>query len=278
MSKGSVKINRLGGQGLVRYPVAGEIDFLYVASVTKDPKWNLGDGIELADGRRFRYCKAGAAGVVPETGAVTTLKTITVAVAPAQAVGAGAVGNHKVTLTVASGDGAAGTGLLAEDELKGGTVVIGNGSAQHPQMRGILGNTAVAAPGGVCTLTLDAALTIAVTVNTTTIETLCNPYATVVLTNDASYQTFIGVPCVVATVGQYFWLQTKGKCWITSDTHTCDQAYDRDIYFVGNGSVVSGYDVPYTSSHPLMYQKAGVAVDVSGSSASNAPMVNLQLE
>ena len=49
------------------------------------------------------------------------------------------------------------------------------------------------------------------------------------------------------------------------------------MYFQVNGSLVSGYDVTYTASHPLMFQFAGYAIDASGSGASNAPFVDLQL-
>jgi hypothetical protein len=170
------------------------------------------------------------------------------------------------------------TGVLSKDEMRGGYIVVGNGNAQHPQMRQIVGHAALATAGGSLTLQLDAALITAVTPATTTIEFMENPFYN--LKADGSgggYVTFVGIPAVRATTGQYFWVQTWGPCWITSNSNTCDKADDREIYFVDNGSVVSGYDVTYTSSHPLMFQKAGVALDMSGSSASNAPMVLLQL-
>jgi hypothetical protein len=88
--------------------------------------------------------------------------------------------------------------------------------------------------------------------------------------------TFVGVPAVGATSGQYFWVQTWGPAWITSNSNTCDSANDRNIFFVANGSVVSGGDITHTTDHPI-FQQAGVALDMSGSSASNAPFVLLQI-
>jgi hypothetical protein len=87
------------------------------------------------------------------------------------------------------------------------------------------------------------------------------------------YVTFVGMAAANATSGQYFWVQTWGPCWITSDGNTCNGEGDRTIYFVNNGSVVSGADVTIESG----YQMAGVALDTSSSGSSNAPMVLLQI-
>ena len=46
---------------------------------------------------------------------------------------------------------------------------------------------------------------------------------------------------------------------------------DRDLVWVGNGSIVSANDVVLESGH----QKAGVALDMSGSGSSNAPFCYL---
>ncbi len=235
----------------------------------------LGMKRTYADGRIFRYVK-GRTALEPEFGACYAAKTITVAVAPTQATGAGTAADMKVTMTVASGDGLAGNGAVAADELVGGYVVIGNGSGQHPQNRRITANTAVSAGGGACTLTLDEALDQTVSVGVTTIETLMNPW---ILSDgnvtSSSYVTFRGMPARRLTINYYGFIQTAGPCWITSDGNTCDSAGDRQIYFVANGSVVSGNDV--TSDINLL-QLAGHAIDMSGSGASNAPFVNLCLE
>lgn len=268
-----VKSNYVAETGYVRKVDTGGWDFLYRASSVKDERYNVGDRVVLPDGRVFRY--AFAAGTCnPEVGAYKAKKTNTVAVAPAQATGAGAVGSRTVTVTIDTEIGELATGVLTENELAGGYVVIGNGADQHPQMRMIVSHPALATTGGSLTLTLDAALITAVTVGTTTIELMESPFYN--LKADMSggdYVTFVGIPAAVATDNQYFWVQTWGPCWITSDGNTCDSARDRTIVFVGNGSVVSSNDQTMESG----FQVAGVALDMSGSGASNAPMVLLQI-
>lgn len=273
MSDFIVKTVELSGAGLVRKNDAGGWDFLYSASSRKDPRFNVGDRVVLPDGRVFRYALASGT-CNPEVGAYKAKKTNTVAVAPAQASGAGAVGDHSVTVTIDTEIGVLTTGVLSENELAGGYVVIGNGSGQHPQMRMIVSHPALATAGGSLTLKLDAKLTTAVTVGTTTIELMESPFYNLKADNaGGDFVTYIGIPACVATSGQYFWVQTWGPCWITSDGNTCDSAGDRTLVFVGNGSVKSSNDITVESG----IQIAGVALDMSGNAASNAPMVLLQI-
>jgi hypothetical protein len=234
----------------------------------------LGTKMVTADGRVFRYCKARTA-LHTEFGACYAAKTITNAVAPTQASGAGTVGSSTVTMTVAATDGIAGDGVVALNELAGGYVVIGNGTSQHPQNRMIVGNTAVANGGGVCTLTLDEALDHVVTVGITNIETLMNPFilSDGNVTNNA-FATFLGMPACEMTINYYGWVQTKGICWITSDGATGAVAHDHRCYFEVNGSVKSAS----TGTAPTLSQLAGYSVDLSSNGASNAPFVNLALE
>lgn len=265
------KAVELSGAGLVRRDNAGGWDFLYEASTVKDPRFNIGDRVTLPDGRVFRYALASGT-CNPEVGAYKAKKTNTVAVAPAQASGAGAIGSHFVTVTIDTEIGVLTTGVLAENELAGGYIVVGNGSAQHPQMRQIISHPALTSAGGSLTLKLDAELVTAVTAATTTIELMESPFYCIKADNSGGqYVTYLGVPARVATSGQYFWVQTKGIAWITSDGNTCDSGLDRTIVWVGNGSVVSSNDITVESG----LQIAGVAMDMSGSGASNAPFVML---
>lgn len=265
------KAVELSGAGLVRRDNAGGWDFLYQASTVKDPRFNIGDRVTLPDGRVFRYALASGT-CNPEVGAYKPKKTNTCAVAPAQASGAGAIGNHFVTVTIDTEIGVLTTGVLAENELAGGYIVVGNGNAQHPQMRQIISHPALTSAGGSLTLKLDAELVTAVTAATTTIELMESPFYCIKADNSGGqYVTYLGVPARVATSGQYFWVQTKGIAWITSDGNTCDSGLDRTIVWVGNGSVVSSNDITVESG----LQIAGVAMDMSGSGASNAPFVML---
>jgi hypothetical protein len=285
MAQGIGRTTHVGIAGMVTrvgYD-AGPYDFLYVASTTKHPVYNVGDAVVTPDGRKFRYAYAGGT-CSTEWGAGNETKSNTNAVAPAQAtaaqvndgtgLAAGVVGSRCVSVTIASPFGYAGDGTLAADELKGGYIVIGNGSSQHPQMRLITGNPALTS-AGICRIYLDAPLTTAVTVGTTNIELIANPYYGLIGDGGGGeYVTWMGVPAVGATVGQYFWVQTKGACWVTSDGNTCDSALDRTLVWVGNGSVVSSNDITMESG----FQIAGKAIDASSSGSSNAPFINLECE
>jgi len=239
-------------------------------------------GTKFVNGDRvYHYAKASGT-VNPEVGAYKAKKTNTVAVAPTQSttvdpetgVAAGAVGSYYVTVTIDTEIGVLTTGVLSANELAGGYIVIGNGGSQHPQMCLIVSHPALATAGGSLTLKLDMPLGIVVTVGTTTIELMESPFYNLKADNSGGeYVTYIGVSACVASSGEYFWLQTWGPCWITSNSNTCNSAMDRTIVFVGNGSVVSSDDVTLESG----FQIAGVALDMSGSAESNAPMVLLQL-
>jgi len=270
-------------------PAVGEVEFELPGgtpyAVDTVQKYPLGTIIRRG-GRTFIYSKAGGV-CSTEWGAYKSKKTNTNAVAPTQAtaaaqaaaypgetLAAGAAGSCYVTVTIDTTIGVLATGVLSENELAGGYIVIGNGSAQHPQNRMIVSHPALATTGGSLTLKLDSPLTTAVTEGTTNIELMENPFNGVKADGSGGdYVTFIGMPTVCATSGQFLWVQTWGICWITSDTHTCDSARDRTIAFVGNGSVVSSNDVTMESG----FQLAGIAMDDSSSGSSNAPFVMLQI-
>ena len=59
MSKGKPIADTLGYPGQVVYDTATQMIDLYEVSVIKNPKYDIGDKIDLADGRVFRYCLSG---------------------------------------------------------------------------------------------------------------------------------------------------------------------------------------------------------------------------
>ena len=256
-----------------------------ILSPDASQKYPLGTKFVCGD-RVYRYALANGT-CTPYWGAYKAKKTNTVAVAPTQAtaaaqalaypsetLAAGAVGSYYVTVTIDTEIGVLTTGVLTANELAGGYVVIGNGSNQAPQMGYIVSHPALATAGGSLTIKIDMPLATIVTAGTTTIELMECPFYN--LKADGSggdYVTFIGIPASTVASGGYFWLQTWGVCWITSNNATCDSARDRTIVFVGNGSVESSNDETLESG----FQIAGVALDMSGDAASNAPMVYLQI-
>ncbi len=246
---------------------------------TTSQAYPLGTKFVCGD-RVYHYAKSNGT-CYPQLGAYKAKKTNTVAVAPTQATAtqpdgtiAGAVGSSYVTVTIDTEIGVLTTGVLSANELAGGYVVIGNGSAQNPQMRYIVSHPALTSAGGSLTIKLDMPLLTAVTAATTTIELMECPFYNVAADGSGGdYVSYIGVPAAYCTTGYYLWIQTWGPCWITSDGNTCDSAGDRWIVFVGNGSVVSSNDITVESG----VRPAGIALDMSGSGASNAPMVLLQI-
>ena len=192
---------------------------------------------------------------------------------PGEILASGAAGSKYVAITIDSVIGHLVTGALWANELAGGEIVIGNGSNQYPQQRTIVSHPALAA-AGTLVVKLDAPLERAVTAATTTIENMENPFNYMKADGlSDGYDSFLGMATVEAVNGQWFWLQTYGPRWITSDTHTCDSSMDRSIAFQANGSVVSSNDVTMESG----FQLAGFALDSSTNGGSNAPMVFLTL-
>ncbi len=236
--------------------------------------------------KTFVYCYAGG-NVNTEWGAYKSKKTNTVAVAPTQAtaaaqaaaypgetLAAGAAGSRYVTVTIDTHIGHLATGVLWANELAGGEIVIGNGGSQHPQQRTVISHPALTSTGGSLTLKLDAPLERAVTAATTTIELMESPFTYMKADGSGGeYVSYLGLSTVEAVNGEWFWLQTYGPRWATSNSNTCDSAMDRTIVFVGNGSVVSAADVTVENG----FQIAGYALDTSGSTESNAPMIFLTL-
>jgi hypothetical protein len=278
---GNVSYVRQGSEVVVQGDYASNWKFLYTASVVKSEKWNVGDRVVTPDGRAFRYAKAGGV-CAPEFGAYNPLPTIVNAVAPAQSViqtpiqglvvVAGTLDANVVTITKGATAGVNADGVLALDELRGGYIVVGNGANQHPQNRGIVGNPASVAGAASLDVYLDAPLTAAVTVGTTNIETMLNPYEFLKADQSATaFMTFLGLPVVSATLGQYFWVQTWGPLWVTSDNNTGKIAGGRDVLFAANGSLVS------MNATYACLQRAGVGMDSNLGAASNAPMVMLQI-
>jgi hypothetical protein len=260
----------------LKWETDGRVD-LYTPSLTQiyvpgTKHWARGN-------RRFRYGFVGTGGLQSEFGCCYPLKTIPNRVLAVQANGGSAsAGSRLLTITIgaAASDGIAGNGAIALDELIGGYITIGNGGNQHPQNRLLLGNTVNAAGATSCTVLLDYPLDTAVTPGTTNIEVLMNPYRYLTSGNvtNSDYVAFMGMPAVTCSAGYWTWIQDRGPCWGTNNNATCNSAGDRSIYFVSNGSWVSGDDESTTDN---TRQLAGFAIDMSGSGAQNAPFLDLMI-
>ena len=291
MSKGigNVEYVRQGSEVTMQGQGALNWGYLYEVSTVKNPKWNIGDRVVTPDGRSFRYAKSGAACVAGQGASFYGRTAVSYVVFPAQVApgptiwgmtdSAGKVGDNALTVTVAITDGAAGTGVIAEDELRGGYAVIYGVVADNAdiQQRGIIGNTAVAAGGGTMTLFLDASLVKTVTTSFA-IEILPNPYADLRtnLGNEEGYMGIAGLPAAyVSAASMYFWVQTWGPVWVPAGGGTPGSvAAERQMVFSACGAL-RAHSAAYATTK--QYQHAGFIMQRDSSGSGGPPFIMLQI-
>ena len=270
MAKGKAKVNYVDQEGLVRHRDSGTWDFIYTASLVKDPDWNIGDRVVLPDGREFRYARAAAACISGQgceftaTGAIYGYPIATVAAGGSQVTLANSGSTTVLTHAAA----------YAEDVFRGGYVISHDnaGGNADAQFRGILGND-YSAINGVLTLYLDGPLHKAVDTNEFT-EVFENPYAAL-QTSASSYLAVAGVPAVeVSTALMYFWVQKLGPCFVAPQSTVIEN--EIDCYWKYDGSVYdasSAYDID-TANATYSLQRAGFTMQ--GNYAGYGPMFYLQ--
>jgi len=153
-----------------------------------------------------------------------------------------------ITLTLDSTDGPTYNGLLPENYLAGGRVVVfPAGNDPENFQRTILSNTAVTVNGGTATfdVTLDAPIPIALTTSDVA-EATCSPWAAVVPNTSTKLTdnlcSVCGIPTCKATSGQFLWFQIGGIMWVSPDAACGAGASNRDVRYNGDGSVSDGDD------------------------------------
>ena len=250
--------------------LAGNSPSRSIYAIETTQRYQYGQRLITVDGRCFKYSHSvgtllsgyGAANIAPQNiGAVP----------PA----AYTAGDLKVLVTIASGDGYAGDGVVAADELAGGYFVSGHDETAAVQNRLIIGNTAVASGGGTTILTLDGPIANAQTTSGYNEVTL-NPYRYLSKGVDFEYNAFMCVPAVNAASTYNFWGQTWGPCFVVpggGDATPGDSANDRSMYFVGDGSVNGGTALTVENG----YQLAGFIIDATASGTSAMPLLMLQI-
>ena len=247
------------------YPVENG---LYTQSEFQE--FHYGTRCMTPDGRVFKYCGSKTA-LLSGFGAANYAALNIGAVLPA----AVSVGSREwIKITIASGDGYAGDGVIAEDELVGAYVVMGHGESLV-QNRMIIKNSAVASGGGTTYVKLDGAIEQIMTASSSYCEVLMNPYK-YLAKGSLEYNAFMCVPSQNVTSGYSFWGQTWGPCWITPggvDASPGDTVNDRTAYFVGDGSVNFGTALTVETG----YQLAGFCIDTTAIGTSAAPFIMLQI-
>ncbi|GAJ16011.1 unnamed protein product, partial [marine sediment metagenome] len=212
---------------------AVSIDGVYqdYEAASDDQHYTIGSRMQVDD-RVFHYARAGNTldcGLGAHIGFTQDVGFAVVTV------DVNAIGKYTLEVTVGAADGRLGTGEIPEDELEGGYIIIFPDGMGDTINRRIVGNTAVAAPGGAMTVTLDRPLTAALT-PAPHAELIASPYLDV-LEGNLDRQMIVGMPPIAATVGQYLWLQTWGPVWGVPDA-ACGVGIDNSqVVFRGNGSI-----------------------------------------
>ncbi len=269
MSKGKAIVEMVRGPGLVGHENAGEWDYIYRVSLIKDEKYDIGDRAVLPDGREYRYAKSiGICRAAQGCEFTYTGYSGYTAADVAQA-----IGDRQVSISASATHA-----IIAKDALKGGYVVLHNSvlavNAQT-QVRGIIGNDAVAVADSGCVLYLDGALTTAVVIGTTGVEVFENPYAALQLCQTPNVAC-AGVPAsYVSATLMFFWVQIKGPCFVAPQSSV--NTNDVGCGFRGDGSL-DGYN------HLIANDINGVAEETSqyagysilGNQAGNGPLFMLQ--
>jgi hypothetical protein len=262
MARGKNRTQLLGMAGTIQSDKYADWDFLYRTSTSKDPLYNVGDTVRLADRREFTYAKSAAACISGQgceftyTGyvAITTFTT------------AAAVGALSITVPAAT------HAALTADELRNGYVVIYDGTGNDIQFRGIVGNDA-SILNVAFTLYLDASLTEAVTTSSK-IEVFQNPYMAL-QTGTSTILAKAGIPAVkVSAANTYFWVQTGGFCWAAPQSGVGARG-GMGCFWKHDGSLESANTaLAVTTATNDTSQYAGHCV--TGTAAGNGPLFFLK--
>lgn len=227
----------------------------------------VGDEIKIGK-KVFTLSKSGGAMASTALGAKNGLSQ---GVAFADVASAAAAGAKEVTLTTAATDGAAGSGLIAADEFKGGEIVLFTNGSDIPQRRGITGNTARIATGSLpVTFYLDSPLTSALTTSDHG-ECMQSPYSYLLQDGEIGHPV-MGVPCVpVAAANMFFWLQTKGICFVSPQANVGVGGAGIGCYWRHDWSIDTYANIgTYVST-----QYAGKVVAESSTHTQAAPFIDL---
>lgn len=246
--------------GLVEGHVAGPSwDFIYQTSTVKHPNYNIGDRVQLPDGRVFRYAKSGAI-CQAGRGNIFYNKIGTVGIDYAVLTAAAAIGDTEIKMTAVVAQ--------TEDVLRGGIMALKLTNAADDatlQTRRIVGNSAAGA-GSECTIYLDAGLTAALT---TLSYAFCmpNPYSDIRYTDNESLSDSCSMAGMAAAyvdaANKYFWIQTWGLCVFNHQNECGRTAHGRGLVWRYDGSV-QHRDSGTSAIGGVFQQEAGFIMDNTG--------------
>jgi len=178
---------------------------LFTASATQQHA--LGRRCELADGRKFRYCKNGA--VALTSGLMVQAKPPVAELSNQVQTNYGAaVGATKFSILLTTGNG------VTANSLAGGTLIVQDGDGEANAYT-IKGNAWITSDT-VLEVELYDAIRVA-TAATSELTIIQNIYKDVIVTPTTITAVTIGVPNCDVAANYYFWAQTAGLCPMVVD-------------------------------------------------------------
>lgn len=258
---------RLGGAGIVQGVSRGMHDFLYRVSTVKDPKWNIGDEVEIGGGRKAVYAKStGANALYASHGCEFSLTGLVSYTAFATS---HVVGSTQITIPAAT------HAALVEDELAGGFVIIFDGASDYYTTTRMITGNAASASGAAITVYLDGELSYAITSGTSACEVYRNPYSAIVVASDAA-KPKAGCPMAYVPASEsYFWILKEGICWVAPQSTVGNDHGGVGICWRHDGSI-EGTETALGGTVPAGDGSQIAGYCISGSQAGNGPLIVLK--
>lgn len=176
-------------------------------TISSTQEHELGIKARTADGRIYRYAKAGSTALA--AGKITIAADV-VGNHEDIAVNTFAIDDKEVTVTL-------GATLATENQYAGGYCIITDDTGEGIAYL-ISGHLAADASADLI-LTLDEPIKVAAVANTT-VTLVANPYNAVIVSDGTISDVATGVPNVAVTASYYFWSQTGGVCTTLVDETT----------------------------------------------------------
>ena len=241
----------------------GAEQLLYELDTTQN--YDVGAREALPDGTEFRYCKStGATTLKPNVGCChsdTGFLAYT-------AFGVSAViGDKEITIPAAT------HAAVAKDALRGGYVVVFDGSSGDDVTYEIAGNDASLADVAF-KVTLTSKIGVTITAATDACEVYSNPWGAIVY--GSAVLPFAGVPAkTVTATASYFWCQTKGPKFVSSQSGVGADNGGLVAYWRHDGSLQQG-ETALGATVPALDTNQIAGSIIAGSQAGNGPLVFLK--
>ena len=228
------------------------------------------------DGRVFKYGKCGATLESAKYFVYNYSQLVAEVSDPDAELDAAAAGDTRLSLTVVAAEiGSGRNGIIAEDELAGGYISIYSSTTGYRPQRMIVGNDALANDGVKLIVYIDAPLEVLTTGSANT-EICANPY--IDLRRDAGgYVAAMGAPCIKATTGYFFWIQSWGICRITPTADATHGYGNNQCQFFSDNYGLYQQPAAYDAAK-INLQRVGFRTERTGGvSGDAAPFVMLQI-